>query len=73
VDSAIRTGRGPIRVVPGAADPDSSRQFSCGPLYNAALGSGAGQASTLIDAATGTKVEVLGEALGVVRVRVSRP
>jgi M6 family metalloprotease-like protein len=73
VDSSTRSGAGPIRVLPAAADPDPERQASCGPMYNGALGESPGQASSLIDSVTSTRVDVLGEDASGVRVRVSRP
>jgi hypothetical protein len=74
VDGTITFSGSPIRVLPAhpGTDTDGAKQQQCGPKYDAPLDLGAGETSSLHDAATGVGVELVSSSGGSYVVRVSR-
>jgi M6 family metalloprotease-like protein len=74
VNGAVSFPGTPIRVVPArdGSDVDNAKRQQCGPRYDAPLDFGAGEVSSLHDAASGVRVDLIAASAGTYVVRVSR-
>ena len=74
VNGTVTFPGAPIRILPAqvGSDTDAAKQQQCGPRYDAPLAFGAGETSTLQDAASGVRVDLIDVAGGSYTVRVTR-
>lgn len=72
VDSAIRSGYGPVRVRAAQRDANPDLVNRCGPLYNAPFDKASGEVALFEDASAGLSVQVLSSGVRGWRVRVTR-
>jgi len=72
VDSSVRSGYGPVKVMQAQQDPNSGLRDKCGPLYNAPFDKAKGEVARFDDNSAGVSMQVLSSGADGYRVRVAR-
>jgi hypothetical protein len=72
VDASVRSGYGPVQVMPAQRDINADLHNSCGPLYNAPFDKAKGEVARFESPSAGLSMQVLSSGASGYRVHVTR-